>query len=113
MPWIDQAWTRNGSQRHNETGQPTQVVSKSSISPSVVSSAVASTIDGRGNLIKPNLQANPAQGNTTTTQVASLESQLQNNIRRSQALRVNAYLSNSLMGSSNGSEKVSGKKLPP
>jgi hypothetical protein len=87
------------------TGQPTQVVSKNASASSVVSAAVASTIDGRGNLIKPNLQASSAFNNAPATQVASLESQLQNNIRRSQALRVNAYLSNSLMGGANGAQK--------
>jgi hypothetical protein len=83
-------------------GASTQVSSKASSSPSVVSSAVASTIDGRGNLIKPNLQAASAFNSSSATQVASLESQLQNNLRRSQALRVNAYLNNSLTGVNNG-----------
>ena len=83
-------------------GQTTQVSSNYTRAPSVVSSAVASTIDGRGNLIKPNLQASATLANASATQVASLESQLQNNIRRSQALRVNAYLSNSLLGGVNG-----------
>ena len=83
-------------------GMSTQVASNASRSPSVVSSAVASTLDGRGNLIKPNIQAAASFNNSSTTQVASLESQLQNNLRRSQALRVNAYLNSSLTGANNG-----------
>jgi len=83
-------------------GMSTQVASNASRSSSVVSSAVASTIDGRGNLIKPNIQAAASFNNSSTTQVASLESQLQNNLRRSQALRVNAYLNSSLTGANNG-----------
>jgi len=71
----------------------------------VVSSAFASTIDGRGNLIKPNFQTNASLNNSGATQVASLESQLQNNLKRSQALRVNAYLSSSLTGVNNGMGK--------
>ena len=84
------------------SGQSVQVSSNAQSSPSVVSSAVAATIDGRGNLIKPNFQSAASLSGSAPTQVASLESQLQNNIRRSQALRVNAYLSNSMMGSKNG-----------
>ena len=86
------------------SGASTVVSSAASSSPSVVSSAFASTIDGRGNLIKPNFQTNASLNNSGTTQVASLESQLQNNLKRSQALRVNAYLSSSLTGV-NGSGK--------
>ena len=87
------------------SGASTLVSSASSSSPSVVSSAFASTIDGRGNLIKPNFQTNASLNNSGATQVASLESQLQNNLKRSQALRVNAYLSNSLTGVNNGRGK--------
>ena len=87
------------------SGASTVVSSASSSSPSVVSSAFASTIDGRGNLIKPNFQTNSSLNNSGATQVASLESQLQNNLKRSQALRVNAYLSSSLTGVNNGSGK--------
>jgi hypothetical protein len=88
-----------------KNGQAVQVSSSNTNASSVVSSAVASTIDGRGNLIKPNLQASASLANSSATQVASLESQLQNNLRRSQALRVNAYLSNSLLGGVNGAGK--------
>ena len=87
------------------SGASTLVSSASSSSPSVVSSAFASTIDGRGNLIKPNFQTNASLNNSGATQVASLESQLQNNLKRSQALRVNAYLSSSLTGVNNGMGK--------
>lgn len=87
------------------SGASTLVSSASSSSPSVVSSAFASTIDGRGNLIKPNFQTNASLNNLGATQVASLESQLQNNLKRSQALRVNAYLSSSLTGVNNGRGK--------
>ena len=87
------------------SGASTVVSSASSSSPSVVSSAFASTIDGRGNLIKPNFQTNSSLNNSGATQVASLQSQLQNNLKRSQALRVNAYLSSSLTGVNNGSGK--------
>ena len=87
------------------SGASTLVSSASSSSPSVVSSAFASTIDGRGNLIKPNFQTNASLNNSGATQVASLENQLQNNLKRSQALRVNAYLSSSLTGVNNGMGK--------
>ena len=86
-------------------GASTLVSSAPSRSPSVVSSAIASTIDGRGHLIKPNFQNNAALNNSGATQVASLESQLQNNLSRSQALRVNAYLSSSMTGVKNGMGK--------
>jgi hypothetical protein len=86
-------------------GAPTLVSAASSSSPSVVSSAMASTIDGRGNLIKPNYQTNSALNHSGAAQVTSLESQLQNNLRKSQALRVNAYLSSSLTGVNNGMGK--------
>ncbi len=84
------------------SGLSTQVASNAPSKPSVVSSAVASTIDGRGNLIKPNLQASASFNNSSPPQVATIEGQLQNNLRRSQALRVNAYLNNSLTGANNG-----------
>ena len=86
-------------------GVPTLVSSAPTSSPSVVSSAMASAIDGRGNLIKPNFQGNAALNPSGAAQVASLESQLQNNLRKSQALRVNAYLSSSLTGVNNGMGK--------
>jgi hypothetical protein len=87
------------------TGLSTQVSASASSTPSVVSSAVAGTIDGRGNLIKPNLQSNGQAQTFTGTQVASVESQLQNNLKRSQALRVNAYLNSSLTGINTGMGK--------
>jgi len=86
-------------------GVPTLVSSAPTSSPSVVSSAMASAIDGRGNLIKPNFQTHAALNHSGAAQVASLESQLQNNLRKSQALRVNAYLSSSLTGVNNGMGK--------
>ncbi len=84
------------------TGLSTQVSSNATSTPSVVSSAVAGTIDGRGNLIKPNLQKAGQAQNFNGTQIASVESQLQNNLKRSQALRVNAYLNSSLTGINTG-----------
>jgi len=87
------------------TGQSTQISASTTSAPSVVSSAVAATIDGRGNLIKPNLQSNTQNPNFTGMQVASVESQLQNNLKRSQALRINAYLNSSLTGINTGTGK--------